>query len=136
MTSPTSPNAAALAGQPGVKTWNEHSNQLGDWCPWSGEVATDDACPAMCPASRAIAPVSFGLTETEQGILSIEQRRWRSRSAKLLAIADELDMTETRYYQVLSGLIDRPEALMFTPGMVSLLRARRARGHARRTAQE
>ena len=33
--------------------WREHSNQLGDWCPWSGKPVTagDEVCPAMCPAS-------------------------------------------------------------------------------------
>lgn len=36
--------------------WNQHSNQLGDWCPWSGHVADDDddACPATCPASTRV----------------------------------------------------------------------------------
>jgi hypothetical protein len=34
--------------------YNEHNNQLGDWCPWSGVPANedDDACPAGCPASN------------------------------------------------------------------------------------
>lgn len=39
--------------------WNDHDNQLGDWCPWSGKSIGDDvdpdddiACPAGCPASH------------------------------------------------------------------------------------
>lgn len=37
--------------------YNEHTNDLGDWCPWSGQEASnsdieDDACPARCRASR------------------------------------------------------------------------------------
>lgn len=37
---------------------NEHSNDIGDWCPWSGTAATEDdlhdedfACPALCADS-------------------------------------------------------------------------------------
>jgi hypothetical protein len=35
-------------------TWNRHSNDLGDWCPWSGEQVQgdDDRCPAGCRDSR------------------------------------------------------------------------------------
>jgi hypothetical protein len=37
-----------------ARIWNEHNNQLGDWCPWSGlEVSgKDKRCPAGCPTSR------------------------------------------------------------------------------------
>lgn len=42
--------------------WNDHANDIGDWCPWSGRVAeaTDiadgdnAACPARCHASRIV----------------------------------------------------------------------------------
>lgn len=36
--------------------WNNHCNDLGDWCPWSGEPIPDDEgtgrCPAGCRDSR------------------------------------------------------------------------------------
>ncbi|CRK56958.1 hypothetical protein [Alloactinosynnema sp. L-07] len=34
-------------------TWNNHNNDLGQWCQHSGEAAhrVDDRCPAMCQAS-------------------------------------------------------------------------------------
>ena len=45
--------------------WNDHSNGIGDYCPWSSEPVGQDemrgdvpmenaACPATCPASRAV----------------------------------------------------------------------------------
>ncbi len=38
-----------------VKIWNDHANQLNDWCPWSGKTAIGyDRCPAGCPTSQAI----------------------------------------------------------------------------------
>lgn len=62
--------AAAWAGLADVdldehRVWNQHSNGLGDWCPWSGEEATaenrealfsglsddDESCPQACPGS-------------------------------------------------------------------------------------
>jgi hypothetical protein len=42
--------------------WTEHSNDIGDWCPWSGGPTTadpsddDHRCPARCAAS-SIEPV-------------------------------------------------------------------------------
>ncbi|MFG1857440.1 hypothetical protein ACGFJT_36785 [Actinomadura geliboluensis] len=40
--------------------WNKHSNDLGDWCPWSTEPLPadhrDTRCPAGCRDSRPIVP--------------------------------------------------------------------------------
>ncbi|MEU1813402.1 hypothetical protein [Micromonospora aurantiaca (nom. illeg.)] len=38
--------------------WSQHSNNIGDWCPWSGVPVTagvdgDERCPVGCRASRA-----------------------------------------------------------------------------------
>jgi hypothetical protein len=49
-------------------------------------------------------------------------------------IRDVLGMTATRYYQMLNELIDRPEALVFDPALVTRLRRQRARRHRMRTA--
>ena len=43
-------------------------------------------------------------------------------------------MTATSYYQLLNELIDRPEALVFDPALVTRLRRQRARRHRMRTA--
>jgi hypothetical protein len=68
-----------------------------------------------------------GLTEQDMRILAFERRGWRSAGVKEQAIAEVLDMSATRYYQLLNELIDRPEALAFDPVLVKRLRAQRAR---------
>jgi hypothetical protein len=36
----------------GEEVWPEHTNQLGDWCPWSGRPTKGgDICDATCPDS-------------------------------------------------------------------------------------
>jgi hypothetical protein len=68
-----------------------------------------------------------GLTERDMRILAFERRGWRSAGVKEQAIAEALEMSATRYYQLLNELIDRPEALAFDPVLVKRLRAQRAR---------
>ncbi len=68
-----------------------------------------------------------GLTERDMRILAFERRGWRSSGVKEQAIAEVLDMSATRYYQLLNELIDRAEALAFDPVLVKRLRAQRAR---------
>lgn len=58
-----------------ARIWNEHSNQLGDWCPWSGTPAAGGACPAMCPASSAIAAADPGEAVTAGRQVKIMIRR-------------------------------------------------------------
>jgi Protein of unknown function (DUF3263) len=67
------------------------------------------------------------LSERDMRILAFERRSWRSPGVKEQAIAEVLDMSATRYYQLLNELIDRPEALAFDPVRVKRLRAQRAR---------
>jgi hypothetical protein len=43
-------------------------------------------------------------------------------------------MTATSYYQLLNDLIDRPEALVFDPALVTRLRRQRTRRHRMRSA--
>ena len=69
-------------------------------------------------------------------ILAIEQHAWRTPGAKAEAILDRLDITVTRYYQLLNEMIDTPEALRSAPALVNQLRERRARRLARRTGQD
>lgn len=73
------------------------------------------------------------LSERDMRILALERRSWRSGGLKEQAIAEALDISATRYYQLLNELIDRPEALAFDPVLVKRLRAQRARRQRIRT---
>lgn len=100
----------------------------------SGGPPLDFPLPIGTPAGGTGAPGDAGeLADTERQILDFEQRTWRSPGAKDLAITVELDTTPTRYYQILSGLLDRPEALRYAPVLVNQLRERRGTRAARRT---
>jgi Protein of unknown function (DUF3263) len=74
------------------------------------------------------------LSEREMRVLSFERGWWRSPGAKEQEIRDALGMTATSYYQLLNDLIDRPEALVFDPALVTRLRRQRARRHRMRSA--
>ena len=83
-----------------------------------------------------------GLSELDLRILAFERRgwrspgvNWRSPGVKEQAIAEVLDLTATRYYQLLNELIDQPEALAFDPVLVKRLRAQRARRERIRSAR-
>jgi hypothetical protein len=76
-----------------------------------------------------------GLTERECEILAFERQWWRYAGAKEHAIRDLFDMSATRYYQVLNGLIDRPEALAHDPMLVKRLRRLRATRQRQRSAR-
>lgn len=48
--------------------YNEHTNDLGDWCPWSGEPAPESdhdypACPARCRDSDVVSSTDSGESE-------------------------------------------------------------------------
>jgi hypothetical protein len=90
--------------------------------------ALDFPVPAGTPGSEAGSPAQAGaLTDGERQVLDFELRTWPAATgAKDLAIHTELGMTPTRYYQVLNGLIDRPEALAHAPALVNRLRTRRS----------
>lgn len=65
------------------------------------------------------------LTELERAILDVERQWWKYAGAKEQAIRVRLDMSATRYYQLLNTLIDRPEALAQDPMLVKRLRRMR-----------
>lgn len=73
----------------------------------------------------------MALTDQDRAILTFEGRFYRYAGVKEQAIRDELGISATRYYQLLNGLLDDPEALAAAPVTVS--RCRRLR-QARRTA--
>lgn len=77
-----------------------------------------------------------GLGEEERQILAFEQQWWKFEGSKEQAIRDEFGFSPTRYYQLLNGLIDRPEALAHDPLLVKRLRKRRAGRRRQRTARQ
>jgi len=67
------------------------------------------------------------LTDTERDVLDFEARPWPHGGAKLTAIRNTFGWSETRYYQVLRSLLDRPAALEHSPALIYRLRARLGR---------
>lgn len=72
------------------------------------------------------------LTARELEMLAFERRWWKYAGSKEQAIRELFDMSDTRYYQLLNTLIDRPEALVQDPMLVKRLRRlRQSRQRAR-----
>lgn len=64
------------------------------------------------------------LTDLERAILAFEKRRWNFRGMKERAIREELDISPTRYSQVLLALATKPAALVAEPMLVHRLQRR------------
>ncbi|WP_314174953.1 DUF3263 domain-containing protein [Streptomyces winkii] len=73
-----------------------------------------------------------GLSERDMSVLAVERRGWSGPGAKERAIREQLDMSPTRYYQLLNALLDDPRALAHDPVTVNRLRRRREAQRARR----
>jgi len=78
---------------------------------------------------------SATLSDRDRRILEFERQWWKYAGAKEQAIRDLFDMSGTRYYQLLNGLIDSPEALAFDPMLVKRLRRMRASRQRARSAR-
>lgn len=76
-----------------------------------------------------------GLTDRDQEILAFERQWWKYAGAKEQAIREHFEMSSTRYYQILGGLIDRPEALEHDPMLVKRLRRQRSQRQRQRAAR-
>ena len=55
------------------------------------------------------------MTDRDRAILDFERGWWLLPSSKAAAIRDRLDLSPTRYYQVLNRLIDDPDAARLRP---------------------
>ena len=78
-------------------------------------------------------PTRVELSEHQRAILDFERQWWRQPGAKEQAIRDNFEMSPTRYYQALNGLLDLPQALNYDPTLVNrLLRLRAGATRARR----
>ncbi|MFJ8433030.1 DUF3263 domain-containing protein [Kitasatospora sp. NPDC094019] len=79
-----------------------------------------------------VPPARAGLDARDRAVLALEGRSWRTAGAKERAVREELGLSSARYYQLLNGLLDRPEALAHAPVLVNRLRrVREARRAAR-----
>jgi hypothetical protein len=90
----------------------------------------DAARSPLDPESAASA-----LSDRDRRILEFERQWWKYAGAKEQAIRDLFDMSGTRYYQLLNGLIDSPSALAFDPMLVKRLRRMRATRQRARSAR-
>ena len=74
------------------------------------------------------------LSARERAILDFERAWWSLPGPKDRAIRERLELSPTRYYQVLAGLIESGEALDYDPLVVR--RLRRLREHRRQARWE
>ncbi|MCW6004948.1 DUF3263 domain-containing protein [Micromonospora sp. CPCC 205371] len=86
----------------------------------------DTDAPASAPSEQTEAAAEPGLTEREEQILAFESKWWKHAGAKEQAIRDAFDLSATRYYQILNGLLDNPAALAHDPVVVGRLRRLRS----------
>lgn len=75
------------------------------------------------------------LTDREKSILEFEGSWWLYPGPKDRAIRDYLELSATRYYQVLRRVIDVPEAMSFAPLTVRRLLRVREEGRQRRVIE-
>ncbi|KIF75899.1 hypothetical protein QR77_22440 [Streptomyces sp. 150FB] len=62
------------------------------------------------------------LSDRDRALLALEQRGWPGPGAKERAIREQLGISPTRYYQLLSALLDDPRAAEHAPVTVNRLR--------------
>jgi hypothetical protein len=67
------------------------------------------------------------LTPREKAILDFERMWWAEPGSKESGIRQRLSLSTTRYYQLLSQLLDTPEAMAYDPLLVRRLRRERMR---------
>ena len=97
----------------------------------SGQTQQAGATPDLDPNEIG----ADGLSRREREILSFERQWWKYAGAKEEAIKELFGLSATRYYQVLNGLVDRPEALAADPMLVKRLRRLRASRQKARAAR-
>ena len=81
----------------------------------------------MIPLGQVGKLIAMALSPRDQAILDFERSWWTEPGPKEGAIRERFDLSPTRYYQVLSDLLDAPEALGYDPLVVRRLRRLRDR---------
>ncbi|MHB1536319.1 MAG: DUF3263 domain-containing protein [Acidimicrobiales bacterium] len=64
----------------------------------------------------------MGLSERDQAILDFERGWWSEPGSKEGAVRARFGLSATRYYQLLSALVDSPDAATYDPLLVRRLR--------------
>ena len=70
------------------------------------------------------APVA--LSKMEMSLIEFERTWWAEDDSKETIIRERFDLSTTRYYDLLSDLVDSDEAYRFDPLVIHRLRRRRA----------
>jgi Protein of unknown function (DUF3263) len=78
--------------------------------------------------------VPSGLDERSREVLDFEREAWKLTVTKERAIRERFGFSPSRYHQLLHGVIDRPEALVYDPMLVRRLRRIREVRRRARTA--
>ena len=87
-------------------------------------------------ASGLTGEAGSGLSERDERIIDFERQWWKFAGSKEAAIKELFDMSSTRYYQVLNGLLDDPAALAHDPMLVKRLRRLRSQRQRARSARK
>lgn len=69
----------------------------------------------------------MALTERDMAIIEFERTWWAEESSKESIIRERFELSTTRYYEILSELVDSEEAYQFDPLVIRRLRRLRAR---------
>jgi hypothetical protein len=94
--------------------------------------ADADPGPGASEVGASEAGSPGGLSERDRAVLALERRSWPSAGVKERVIREQLDMSPTRYYQLLNVLLDDPAALAHDPVAVNRLRRLRETRRANR----
>ena len=87
----------------------------------------DDAALGLEGRVEAVrVEVETTLSDRDRHILEFERQWWKYAGAKEQAIRDLFELSGTRYYQILNGLIDDPAALAYDPMLIKRLRRMRS----------
>ena len=76
------------------------------------------------------------LEDRSRAILDFERGWWQQKGSKERAIRQRFGLSAARYYQLLNGLIDSPEALRYDPMLVRRLRRLRTARRRQRFARD
>lgn len=76
----------------------------------------------------------MALTDRDRAILDFERSWWTEAGPKDTAIRERFELSGTRYYQLLTELLDDPAALEYDPLLIR--RLRRVRERRRRARVE
>lgn len=88
--------------------------------------------PDANPAHPAEVVKLRELTDTERAMLDLEGSWFKYAGRKESVIRERFDMSTTRYYQVLRGLLQREEAMAYDPLLVRrLIRQQESRARSR-----